>query len=280
MMGLLSRQHQPFPQSSFQAAQAAQFMGMPSHPIVPTSSGDANLLQRAERSFGSAGRHPHPQHGGWGNPLLGPQAARAFSIASANSQAGPTSTQGVGANNGEVSATGSGKAATLPPHPKQKSLPPPAVGGIPQTANRGMDGASGGLRGMSTAANPSLLLRNAWEDKFYSTLMMTDGASRAASLAGLANGMGPSGMGGGNVSGLAALAAAQQMQHQNNNAGYAAYMQDRTQRQRGVSAEKNSGGAEAAPKKGAFSLERQTTAEILLEAAGELGKNSKGKAGK
>merc|ERR1719343_662575 len=144
----------------------------------------------------------------------------------------------------------------------------------------GMDGASGGLRGMSTAANPSLLLRNAWEDKFYSTLMMTDGASRAASLAGLANGMGPSGMGGGNVSGLAALAAAQQMQHQNNNAGYAAYMQDRTQRQRGVSAEKNSAGAEAAPKKGAFSLERQTTAEILLEAAGELGKNSKGKAGK
>jgi len=250
MMSLL-RQHQPHQQSSLQAIQAAQYMGMPSHPIVPTSSGQAAILQ-AERSFGSTGRNPHP-HGGWGNPLLGPQAARAFSVASVNSQGGSIA----------EASTPSGNAATLPPHPKQKSLPP-----LPLPS--------------SHAANPSLLLRNAWEDKFYSTLMMNEGASRAASLTGNPL-LGPSsmgmGMGGGNVSGLAALAAAQQMQNQNNNAGYVAYMQDRAQRQRGVSAGRNSG-AEAASNRGSTSLERQTTAEILLEAAGELGKNSQGKGGK
>mmetsp|Transcript_416 Transcript_416/g.788 ORF Transcript_416/g.788 Transcript_416/m.788 type:complete len:472 (+) Transcript_416:69-1484(+) len=261
VMDLLSSR-QPHPPSSLQA----QYMGMPS---LPTSIGDAALqIQRAERSFGSIGRN---NHGAWENPLLGPQAARAFSTASASSQGGAAATQGGGAG-GEAPATSGNARATLPPHPKQKSLPPPAMGGL-QTS------VSGGVNNMSrlSSTNSSLLLRNAWEDKFYSTLMMTDGASRAASLAGLANGMASTAaMSGGNVSGLAALAAAQQMQNQNKAGQYAAYVQDRAQR--GVSIGRGGGGAiEGNPGRGGSSLERQTTAEILLEAAGELGKSNQGK---
>mmetsp|Transcript_16155 Transcript_16155/g.29134 ORF Transcript_16155/g.29134 Transcript_16155/m.29134 type:complete len:472 (+) Transcript_16155:121-1536(+) len=261
VMDLLSSR-QPHPPSS--SSLQAQYMGMPS---LPTSIGDAALqIQRAERSFGSIGRNTH---GTWENPLLGPQAARAFSTASASSQGGAAATQGGGA--GEATATSGNARATLPPHPKQKSLPPPAMGGL-QTS------ASGGGNNMSrlSSTNSSLLLRNAWEDKFYSTLMMTDGASRAASLAGLANGMAGTGaMSGGNVSGLAALAAAQQMQNQNKAGQYAAYMQDRAQR--GASVGRGGGAVEGNPGRGGSSLERQTTAEILLEAAGELGKSNQGK---
>ena len=254
MMDLISSRQHP---STLQA----QFMGMPS---LPTSFGDAAILQRAERSFGSIGRNPH---GTWENPLLGPQAARAFSTASASSSLGAAQVGGV---SGEASAA-SGSGATLPPHPKQKSLPPPTMGGLPQTTSGGLHNMSGGLS-LSSGTNSSLLLRNAWEDKFFSTLMMTDGASRAASLAGLANGIGTGGIAGGNVSGLAALAAAQQMQSQHNKAGYAAFVQDRVQR--GVNIGRNIN-AEASSSKSS-SLKRQTTAEILLEAAGELD-NSAGK---
>mmetsp|Transcript_37078 Transcript_37078/g.78269 ORF Transcript_37078/g.78269 Transcript_37078/m.78269 type:complete len:483 (+) Transcript_37078:114-1562(+) len=275
MMDLLSsRQHS----STLQA----QYMGVPS---LPTSfGGDASALQRAERSFGSIGGRNAHGGGAWENTLLGPQAARAFSTASATSAGAGAAANAVAnavanappaaviGNSGNAPAASGNASATLPPHPKQKSLPPPTLGGVPQTT-------SGGLRSLSTATNSSLLLRNAWEDKFYSTLMMTEGTSRAASLAGLANGMaGSAGMAGmtvGNVSGLAALAAAQQMQNQNK-AGYEAYM---NRAQRGVSFGKN-GVVDAVPNKGSSSLERQTTAEILLEAAGELGKGAQGKVNK
>lgn len=240
---LSSRQQHP-------SALQAQYMGMPS---LPTSFGDAAILQRAERSFGSIGRNPN---GPWENPLLGPQAARAFSTASAGSGSH-------GGANGEVN-TGSGSAPTLPPHPKQKSLPPPSNrSGLPQATNGGLQqvqNVSGG-QGLS-ATNQSLLLRNAWEDKFFSTLMLSDGASRAASLAGLASGMNTGG--GGNVSGLAALAAAQQMQNQYNKAGLA------FQAQRAVNFGRSSVAETTSCQDS--SLKRQTTAEVLLEAAGELGK--------
>lgn len=212
------------------AALQAQYMGMPS---LPTSFGDAAMLQRAERSFGSVGRNPATGTT-WENPVLsGSQAARAFSTASASSLGGG------GAKGGATSGGGTpgGPSATLPPHPKQKSLPPPLPssnsrgGGMGMAAQAADPRASGGMQGglhtMSGGMQGGLHtmpggLRNAWEDKFFSTLMMTDGASRAASLVGLANGMGASmahhgggGMAhGGNVSsGLAALAAAHQMQN-------------------------------------------------------------------
>lgn len=285
MMDLLSSRQHP---STLQA----QYMGMPQ---LPTSFGDASILQRAERSFGSIGRNTsigRAPHGTWENPLLGTQAARAFSTASAASSSGGAGAMqgaGGGPGSGDAASNASGNAggagATLPPHPKQKSLPPPSMlSNQAAAANGVMRNVSGG-RSLSTATNSSLL-RSAWEDKFFSTLMMTDGASRAASLAGLANGMGATGgmAGGGaaNVSGLAALAAAQQMQN-NNAAGYAAYMQDRV-RQSSMSMGRGGGAAGAgAPagaggvKDAASNLKRQTTAEILLEAAGEL--NAKGDKG-
>lgn len=216
VLDLLSSRQSSSQPSSAAAALQAQYMGMPSL-AHPSAFQDPLLgltpLQRAERSFGSIGAR-NPQLGGmpWDPSLLGSQAGRATSIASIKADGAVT--------------------PTLPPHPKQKSLPPPqqGVSGLSQGAvglHQNMQ-AGGGLGGLSsaTASNPSMLLRNAWEDKLFSTLMMQDGAKRAASLVGLAahNGMGgPVGVGGngggmgmGSVGGpsLAALAAMQHMQQQ------------------------------------------------------------------
>jgi HSF-type DNA-binding len=80
---------------------------------------------------------------------------------------------------------------TLPPHPKQKQLPipalPGAVGGPPDRLNslRGISMLSRGLssvaRGTSAGSNASaVLMRNSWEDKFFSMLMMDENAQNAA----------------------------------------------------------------------------------------------------
>ena len=104
--------------------------------------------------------------------------------------------------------------------------------------------------------------------------MMTDGANRAASLAGIVGG----GLGGGNVGGLAALAAAQQMQTQQQQMEYAALLQKNAQQ--GAAGATSGGGnggdgtTNASKIQTESDLQRQTTAEILLEAAGELGTNS------
>mmetsp|Transcript_21374 Transcript_21374/g.34972 ORF Transcript_21374/g.34972 Transcript_21374/m.34972 type:complete len:445 (-) Transcript_21374:167-1501(-) len=198
-----------------------------------------------ERSFGSIGFRA--------DPLLGAQAVRAFSTASGSSMGG--------AEDGQP---------TLPPHPKQKILPPPPTGTIPTHS------VNGALRNMSGGhlTNSSLLLRNAWEDKFLSSVMMTDGASRAASLAGFVPGL-SGGLGGGNVGGLAALAAAQQMQNQQQQIEYAALWQKNAQQ--GAVAGIGGGasdGDDSSKNQKDFDLQRQTTAEILLEAAGELGTNA------
>ena len=144
--------------------------------------------------------------------------------------------------------------ATLPPHPKQKSTlpPPPAaapdMGGFIQVPNHGGINPGASLAG-------SFALRNAWEDKFFSTLMMQDGASRAASLAGLGN----------NMSGLAALAAAQQQQQ-------AAVALRHASIGNGLMSTSIGNSAPGA-KPGHF-MGRQSTADILLEAAGEVNKKS------
>jgi hypothetical protein len=205
------------PSSSAAAALQAQYMGMSSlsHPSVFQDGSMLGLtpLQRAERSFGGGGSFGarNPQLGGtpWVDALLGSgsQVARASSVASIKAEETTTATN-----------------PTLPPHPKQKSLPPSQqnMSGLTQGSQHQNMQAGGGLGSLSSASNSSMLLRNAWEDKFFSTLMMQDGANRAASLAGLAaHGMGgPAGMGGngggmgmGSVGGpsLAALAAVQHM---------------------------------------------------------------------
>ena len=208
--------------------------GMPNLPSMASSfsASDMGALSRAERSFGSIGRNPIAD-----NTLLGEQAVRAFSSGSKG---------------------GGGSGATLPPHPKQKQLPP-LVGGVNDLRQ-----ASGGLQnnmnlaGMglnNSGMNSSMLLRNAWEDKFFSTLMASEGGSRAASLAGM-------GMAGNNSPSLAALAAAQQMQARKNDQAAAFLEAQRISFAAGT----NNGGS------GLPALKRQTTAEILLEAAGEIHK--------
>lgn len=71
---------------------------------------------------------------------------------------------------------------TLPPHPKQKQLPlptnglPGAMGAPPERFNslRGISALTRGLsRGASIESSASaVLLRNSWEDKFFSMLML------------------------------------------------------------------------------------------------------------
>ena len=91
---------------------------------------------------------------------------------------------------------------TLPPHPKQKQLPPMnnlpgMVGGPPERLNslRGLSvlsrGLSGLTRGTSVESSASaVLLRNSWEDKFFSMLMLDENgnATNAAQAAAVAAG--------------------------------------------------------------------------------------------
>merc|ERR1711862_301945 len=100
-------------------------------PSLPTSLGEAALVRRAEHSFGAASTGRNIT-GSWGAPLLGSQAARAFSTASASSLGGrvtslgalpavsapqPILTQTPTVTTGgtvDASAMGAGSGATLP----------------------------------------------------------------------------------------------------------------------------------------------------------------------
>jgi hypothetical protein len=79
-------------------------------------------------------------------------------------------------------------APSLPPHPKQKQLPmngmlPPTGVAVPNRLNslRGISTLSRGLssglnRGLSTDSTSSaVLMKNSWEDKFFSMLMLGEG---------------------------------------------------------------------------------------------------------
>lgn len=86
--------------------------------------------------------------------------------------------------------TNNSSGPTLPPHPKQKQLPPmngganglpTMVGGPPERLNslRGISVLSRGLSGLTRGTsiesqNSAVLLRNSWEDKFFSMLMLDD----------------------------------------------------------------------------------------------------------
>jgi hypothetical protein len=87
---------------------------------------------------------------------------------------------------------GSQKAATpptLPPHPKQKQLPavqgfPMNIAGPPSRLNS-LRGISRGMsRGMSVESSSSaVVMRNSWEDKFFSMLMLGETEAGAAAAA-------------------------------------------------------------------------------------------------
>ena len=105
-----------------------------------------------------------------------------------------------------TASSNNGSGPTLPPHPKQKqSLPPmnnlPGMGtgggGPPERLNslRGLSvlsrGLSGLTRGTSVESSASaVLLRNSWEDKFFSMLMLDENgnATNAAAAAAAASG--------------------------------------------------------------------------------------------
>jgi len=91
---------------------------------------------------------------------------------------------------------------TLPPHPKQKQLP---VNGLPgavdvnagrfnslrgiSTLSRGLSGLARGTSGDSSAS--AVLMRNSWEDKFFSMIMLgeNDNSGAAGMAVGEANAM-------------------------------------------------------------------------------------------
>jgi hypothetical protein len=87
---------------------------------------------------------------------------------------------------------------TLPPHPKQKLLPPinfPGVGLPAERFNslRGISNLSRGLSGLSRGASiesqGSVILRNQWEDKFFSMLMLGENGQPQVPHGGQQNGM-------------------------------------------------------------------------------------------
>ena len=95
---------------------------------------------------------------------------------------------------GSMNGSSMSGGPTLPPHPKQKQLP---MGGLPGAMRapvdrlnslRGISGISRGLssipRGASVESSSSaVLLRNSWEDKFFSMLMLDENGQSTGATA-------------------------------------------------------------------------------------------------
>lgn len=72
---------------------------------------------------------------------------------------------------------------TLPPHPKQKSLPPQGLPGaltIPPASLETLRGISNLSRGLSIESQSSALFSSGFEDKFFSMLMSGERANQAS----------------------------------------------------------------------------------------------------
>ena len=134
-----------------------------------------------------------------------PQGAAAASSAGSAAAASAAS----GNNKDSKTSGGSGSGGpTLPPHPKQKPMPPtlpphPKQKGNAQTLSSGLPnhmsypptrlsslarGLSRGIsnlsRGLSSESQSSaMMLRNSWEDKFFSMLMLGENDAAAAAAA-------------------------------------------------------------------------------------------------
>jgi len=89
-------------------------------------------------------------------------------------------------------AAAASTAPTLPPHPKQKQLPlvqggfPMKTDGPPSRLNslRGISFNRGISRGLSVESTASAqLMRNSWEDKFFSMLMLGESEANAVAAA-------------------------------------------------------------------------------------------------
>lgn len=201
-------------------------------PELPASMlGDAaacTLENVAQKSFGSGVGTDSTE---LQPPLPGSELMRAFSMASARSRqlsdlvgvaratSGSSKTNGGSkaskqktAKPADENATASNATATLPPHPKQKNLPPQFPTEVQiQAAQAQAQGAPA-----NAALALPIMLRNAWENDFFNSLMADGAAGRAASLASFAGNPAL-----GTPGGLSALAVAQQQM------GYPAYLQNR-----------------------------------------------------
>lgn len=147
-------------------------------PASNNMSSDASKVPSSNGSVaGNVGASINtPAAMGW-DPL--PYGARGTSIGSISGLASLAGTGALGMNK-----TVSGSGPTLPPHPKQKSLPTtnlPGALSIPParlSSLRGISNLSRGISGLSRGASiesqSSALLSNTWEDKFFSMLMSGD----------------------------------------------------------------------------------------------------------
>lgn len=134
--------------------------------------------------MGNHGANYQSELGGW-DPL--PYGARGTSIGSITGLASLAGASSIGMNKNMH-----GQGPTLPPHPKQKSLPTPNLPGalsIPPSSLaslRGISGLSRGISGLSRGASiesqSSGLLTNTWEDKFFSMLMSGEKAVQQAGM--------------------------------------------------------------------------------------------------
>lgn len=128
------------------------------------------------------------------DPMASSAARRTASISSTLSMAVPiVSSESIGTQRTTSNSSTASAAApppTLPPHPKQKQLPlgqgmlPPNMT-IPPSRLNSLRGLSRGLsRGMSVESTASaVLMRNSWEDKFFSMLMLGENEAAAAMAA-------------------------------------------------------------------------------------------------
>lgn len=182
------------------SAVASTLTAAGAHTLPSSTLGDAaacTLQNVSQKSFGSGDTNWEQQ------PMLGSDLVRAFSSTSARygqpaqvsnlarvASSGRAADVGKAASGGsnkeadppapsaEAATTDSSAPATLPPHPKQKNVPPQTPADA-QAAATAQGPAAGAIRN-------SLMIRNAWENDFFNNLMMAgaaDGAAAAASRA-------------------------------------------------------------------------------------------------
>ena len=152
------------------------------------SNGGQHVNSNAPRSFSVSAGPP---------PVAAPQPSIEFAMQPQSIQATSGSSMTVGVPLAPVAAAG---GPTLPPHPKQKQLP---LGGLPGAMGapagrlnslRGISALSRGISGIPRGASvesssSAVLLRNSWEDKFFSMLMLDENGQNtgAAAVGGVAN---------------------------------------------------------------------------------------------
>ena len=202
---------------AMQQQQQAQFRFQSTGTV---NSSTPNSIQVAMNNAGAGGQRQQSIQG-WESLQGGNNLARNQSAATTNSvqQAlnnfqqpplrNPMQQAVSGGSTGQASTSG---GPTLPPHPKQKQLPMPvnglpgAMGAPPDRMNslRGISALSRGLsgagnRGTSAESSASaVLLRNSWEDKFFSMLMLDEQNAQNAAAAAQVQQMQIQNMGNGN----------------------------------------------------------------------------------